>query len=153
MEFAPDSHSPNVFLETYVSSYLCSFSVSKWILKTWDTKLKHLVVQQMLKSTHLEKLTNNNESKKRKEHILSSWFFCFIKWANVVLIVYLQEFLEDFYLKVLNKLYYFLMCVCLSFFSYFQSYRQLTGSSWSLIYFVSFYLISVLLLLNLVRFE
>lgn len=31
-----------------------------------------------------------------------------------------------------------------------ESYRQLTGSSWSLIYFVSFYLISVLLLLNLI---
>jgi two pore calcium channel protein len=35
-------------------------------------------------------------------------------------------------------------------FSFFQSYRQLTGSYWSLIYFVSFYLISVLLLLNLI---
>jgi len=31
-----------------------------------------------------------------------------------------------------------------------ESYWQLTGSSWSLIYFVSFYLISVLLLLNLI---
>ncbi|BAD73469.1 putative two-pore calcium channel [Oryza sativa Japonica Group] len=31
-----------------------------------------------------------------------------------------------------------------------ESYRQLTGSYWSLIYFVSFYLISVLLLLNLI---
>uniref|UniRef100_A0A0E0C620 EF-hand domain-containing protein n=1 Tax=Oryza meridionalis TaxID=40149 RepID=A0A0E0C620_9ORYZ len=31
-----------------------------------------------------------------------------------------------------------------------MSYRQLTGSYWSLIYFVSFYLISVLLLLNLI---
>ncbi|XP_040379663.1 two pore calcium channel protein 1 [Oryza brachyantha] len=31
-----------------------------------------------------------------------------------------------------------------------ESYMQLTGSSWSLIYFVSFYLISVLLLLNLI---
>jgi len=32
----------------------------------------------------------------------------------------------------------------------FQSYAHLTGSSWSLVYFVSFYLISVLLLLNLI---
>uniref|UniRef100_A0A453FDE7 Ion transport domain-containing protein n=1 Tax=Aegilops tauschii subsp. strangulata TaxID=200361 RepID=A0A453FDE7_AEGTS len=31
-----------------------------------------------------------------------------------------------------------------------ESYWQLTGSSWSLIYFVSFYLISILLLLNLI---
>ncbi|XP_062217754.1 two pore calcium channel protein 1 isoform X2 [Phragmites australis] len=31
-----------------------------------------------------------------------------------------------------------------------ESYAHLTGSSWSLIYFVSFYLISVLLLLNLI---
>lgn len=31
-----------------------------------------------------------------------------------------------------------------------QSYKDLTGSSWTLIYFVSFYLITVLLLLNLV---
>ncbi|KQK09180.1 two pore calcium channel protein 1 isoform X1 [Brachypodium distachyon] len=31
-----------------------------------------------------------------------------------------------------------------------ESYKQLTGSSWSLIYFVSFYLISILLLLNLI---
>ncbi|XP_077229756.1 two-pore channel 1 isoform X2 [Tasmannia lanceolata] len=31
-----------------------------------------------------------------------------------------------------------------------QSYRDLTGTSWSLMYFVSFYLITVLLLLNLV---
>jgi hypothetical protein len=36
-------------------------------------------------------------------------------------------------------------------FPLFQSYVHLTGTSWSLIYFVSFYLISVLLLLNLVR--
>ncbi|KAL6614740.1 hypothetical protein ACP70R_037010 [Stipagrostis hirtigluma subsp. patula] len=31
-----------------------------------------------------------------------------------------------------------------------ESYEHLTGSSWSLIYFISFYLISVLLLLNLI---
>ncbi|XP_062106013.1 two pore calcium channel protein 1 [Humulus lupulus] len=31
-----------------------------------------------------------------------------------------------------------------------QSYRDLTGTSWSLIYFISFYLITILLLLNLV---
>ncbi|KAK8949371.1 Two pore calcium channel protein 1 [Platanthera zijinensis] len=31
-----------------------------------------------------------------------------------------------------------------------QSYRDLTGTSWSLVYFISFYLITVLLLLNLV---
>ncbi|KAF7850532.1 hypothetical protein BT93_L5417 [Corymbia citriodora subsp. variegata] len=31
-----------------------------------------------------------------------------------------------------------------------QSYKELTGTSWSLIYFISFYLITVLLLLNLV---
>jgi two pore calcium channel protein len=31
-----------------------------------------------------------------------------------------------------------------------ESYAHLTGSSWSLVYFVSFYLISVLLLLNLI---
>jgi len=34
-----------------------------------------------------------------------------------------------------------------------ESYAHLTGSSWSLVYFVSFYLISVLLLLNLVRYR
>ncbi|EEF44430.1 conserved hypothetical protein [Ricinus communis] len=32
----------------------------------------------------------------------------------------------------------------------FQSYRVLTGNSWTLAYFISFYLITVLLLLNLV---
>ncbi|ONK60100.1 uncharacterized protein A4U43_C08F14180 [Asparagus officinalis] len=32
-----------------------------------------------------------------------------------------------------------------------QSYKVLTGSSWTLAYFISFYLITVLLLLNLVR--
>ncbi|AQK97315.1 Two pore calcium channel protein 1 [Zea mays] len=31
-----------------------------------------------------------------------------------------------------------------------ESYAHLTGSSWSLVYFISFYLISVLLLLNLI---
>lgn len=33
----------------------------------------------------------------------------------------------------------------------FQSYRDLTGSSWTLAYFISFYVITVLLLLNLVN--
>ena len=36
--------------------------------------------------------------------------------------------------------------------SSFQSYKELTGTAWSLTYFVSFYLITVLLLLNLVSF-
>ncbi|KAG4208818.1 hypothetical protein ERO13_A03G156500v2 [Gossypium hirsutum] len=31
-----------------------------------------------------------------------------------------------------------------------QSYKELTGTSWSLVYFISFYLVTVLLLLNLV---
>lgn len=34
----------------------------------------------------------------------------------------------------------------------FQSYKDLTGTSWSLLYFISFYLITVLLLLNLVSY-
>lgn len=34
----------------------------------------------------------------------------------------------------------------------FQSYKDLTGTSWTLVYFISFYLITVLLLLNLVSY-
>jgi len=36
--------------------------------------------------------------------------------------------------------------------NFFQSYKDLTGTWWSITYFVSFYVITILLLLNLVSF-
>lgn len=68
-------------------------------------------------------------------------FFCYsflcsikvLKFNNIVLCIHYQ-------LINYNKL---LFC---------QSYKELTGTSWSLAYFISFYLLTVLLLLNLVSF-
>ena len=66
-------------------------------------------------------------------------------------IVYPNKFWS--YLPRSTKEMFVLVTCLLQPFPSFQSYAHLTGSSWSLVYFVSFYLISVLLLLNLVRYR
>ncbi|KAK4749796.1 hypothetical protein SAY87_027245 [Trapa incisa] len=43
-----------------------------------------------------------------------------------------------------------LFCLMSNWIDWMQSYKELTGSTWTLVYFISFYLVTVLLLLNLV---